>query len=134
MKKVCFERQRLLLNHSIPRLKVRNGSATCLQPRLSAADSTAIFPEHEQFSNIRIVESLPTPSEMIPSTNVSLVFSGLTTILPQMLETPERLISVRFGRSHWQRQLLRAIFQLPNSILKNIWMVVLGPIIRAKRH
>ena len=73
-----------------------------MQPRLSAADGTAIFPKHEKLSNIRIVESLPTPSEKIPSANVSLMFSGLTTL--------GRLINVRFGRSHWQRQRLRAIF------------------------
>ena len=62
------------------------------------------------------------------------MFSVLIRILPQVLETPERLMSVTFGMSHWQRQLLRGIFQLPNSMIKNILMVVLGPTIRALKH
>ena len=129
-----YKRQRLSSNHSILRLKVRSGSATCLQPRLSAVDGTAISPAHEQFSDARIVEFLPTPSQIITSVKVSLTFSGLTTILPQMLEIPERLINVIFGSSYWQRQLLQAISQLPKSMVKNIWMGGLRPTIQAKRQ
>ena len=60
--KAWFERQRLYSDHSILRLKVRNGSATGLQSRLSAADGKAMFPGNKQLSNIRIVEFLPLPT------------------------------------------------------------------------
>ena len=94
------------------------------------------IPQQWADSNVRTVELelLPSSSHSVPQITFYLMFFVLTIILPQVLETPERLINVTFGMSHWQRPLLQGIFQLSKLMEKNIPMVVLGSIIRAMRH